>query len=36
MWCLVINLNGQPAKNIILLIRQKTVLEENKERGNGP
>jgi hypothetical protein len=24
------------AKNIIPLIRQKTVLEENKERGNGP
>jgi len=29
-------LNGQPAKNIFSLIRQKTVLEENKERGNGP
>jgi hypothetical protein len=36
MWFLVIIPNGQPAKNIFPLIRQKTVLEENKVRGNGP
>ena len=34
MWFLVI-LNAL-AKNIIPLIRQKSFLEENKERGNGP
>ena len=29
------DLNGPPTKNIFPLIRQKTFLEENKERGNG-
>ena len=31
-----LTLNIPPAKNIFLIIRQKTFLEENKERGNGP
>ena len=35
MWFLVIILNAH-AKNIIPLIRQKSFLEENKERGNEP
>jgi len=34
MWFLVIP--NALAKNMIPLIRQKSLLEENKERGNGP
>ena len=34
MWFLVIP--NALAKNMIPLIRQKSFLEENKERGNGP